>query len=298
MLIIKFFSSFGSSEGCIEAYTRVSELFADPAFNKTYRFTTGDDYTHAIILNTAMPPTLNLPKERVIGLAFEPLEFLNLTPAFVEYARKHISTYLIGQNRIGPNRIGPNRIDPKMQLPSPPFIEHFSYMWHLTPLTTLPEKTKRMSLMISNKMLTAGHQYRHTLCKMILNSYLPIDIYGNGCVYYEKFGDMRLKGKFTENEPYEDYMFHIAIENVESPHYFSEKIMNPLLCNTVPIYLGCEHIDDYFPDMVIKLTGEAEADFALLTAICLNKDRYLKPIDVAAVKQMIHFSNVVDFFTP
>jgi hypothetical protein len=281
MLTIKFFSSFGSSEGCIEAYTRVSELLQDPAFNTTYRFTTGEDYTHAIILNTAMP-VLTLPKAKVLGLAFEPLEFLNLTPAFLAYAAKHIGTYLIGK---------------KLELPAP-FVEHFGYMWHLTPLSGLPPKTKLMSLMISNKMLTAGHHYRHTLCKMIINSNLPIDIYGNGCGFYNKILDTRLKGKFIEEEPYADYLFHIAIENVETPHYFSEKIMNPLLCNTTPIYLGCQQIDQYFPKMVIKLTGQAEKDFALLTDICRNKERYIKPIDVAAVKKTIHFSHVVDFFRP
>ena len=250
-MIIKFFSSFGSSDGCIEAYTRVSELQQDPNFNKTYRFTTGEDYTHAIILNTAMP-ILTIPKENVIGLAFEPLEFLNLTPNFIAYAMKHIGKYLIGK---------------KLTLPLP-FIEHFGYMWHLTPPTTKLEKTKVMSLMISNKTLTTGHQYRHTLCKKIINSHLPIDIYGNGCAYYEKILDTRFKGKFQEQEPYENYLFHIAIENVVTPHYFSEKIMNPLLCNTVPIYLGCQQIDEYFPNMTIKLTGEIGTDMALLTNIC------------------------------
>jgi hypothetical protein len=256
MLIIKFFSSFSSSEGCIEAYTRVSELLKDPAFK--------------------------LPKSKVLGLAFEPLEFLNLTPEFVAYAEKHIGTYLIGK---------------KLHLPSP-FVEHFSYMWHLTPLDILPQKTKCMSLMISNKRITTGHNYRHTLCKLILNSHLPIDIYGTGCVYYKQILDTRLKGNFQEQEPYEDYLFHIAIENVETPHYFSEKIMNPLLCNTIPIYLGCNQIDQYFPKMVIKLTGQAETDFALLKDICLNQERYIKPIDITKVKKTIHFSNIVDFLTP
>ena len=284
MMIIKFFSSFGSSDGCVEAYTRVSELTLDPNFNRTYRFTTGEDYTHAIILNTAMP-ALTLPKEKVIGLAFEPLTFLNLTPAFISYANKHIGKYLIGE---------------KKDLP-PPFVEHFGYMWHITPLhhpaATALKKNKIMSLMVSNKVMTSGHQYRHTLCKRILNSNLPIDIYGNGCKFYDKLWDTRLKGIFQDNEPYEDYLFHIAIENCETPHYFSEKIMNPLLCSTTPIYLGCQQIDQYFPNMVIKLTGQIESDMTLLTDICQRKERYMKENDVSAVKKTIHFANVVDLFT-
>ena len=92
MIIIKFFTSFGTTSGCIEAYTRVSELLQDPRFNNTYRFTTEEDYTHAIILNTAMP-ALKIPKENVIGLAFEPLRFLNLTQSFIDYATKYIGKY-------------------------------------------------------------------------------------------------------------------------------------------------------------------------------------------------------------
>ena len=279
MLIIKFFSSFGSSAGCIEANVRVSELHNDPAYNTAYRFTLGEDYTHAIIMNTAMP-VLTIPKENVIGLAFEPLIFLNLTQPFIEYAQKHIGKYLIGE---------------KKNLP-PPFIEHFGYMWHITPLTAAPVKTQLMSIMISHKLRTSGHQYRHTLCKRILNSNLPIDIYGNGCKYYSNILDTRFKGEFTDNEPYENYLFHIAVENGVTPHYFSEKIMNPLLCQTTPIYLGCQNIDTYFPKTVLKLTGDIEEDMALLTDICQNKERYLKNIDVSKVKQTINFANVVKLF--
>ena len=225
-------------------------------------------------------PALTIPKENVIGLAFEPLVFLYLTQQFVEYAQKHIGKYLIGE---------------KKNLP-PPFIEHFAYMWHITPLTEVPVKTKRMSIMVSHKMLTPGHQYRHTLCKRILNSYLPIDIYGNGCKYYKNSMDMRLKGEFTDNEPYENYRFHIAIENGVTPHYFSEKITNTLLCQTTPIYLGCQNIYQYFPNSVLTLTGDIEQDMTLLKDICLYPERYEKTIDVNKVKKTINFSNVVDLF--
>jgi hypothetical protein len=281
MLIIKFFSSFGSSEGCIEAYTRVSELHKDPHFNTFYRFTTGDDYTHAIILNTAMP-VLTIPKEKVLGLAFEPLEFLNLTHTFVDYAKKHIGTYLIGE---------------KKNLPLP-FVEHFSYMWHITPLTDLPTdktktKTKPISLMISKKTHTSGHKYRHQLCEAILKSDIPIDIYGNGCQYYSGIQDSRLKGEFTSIEPYLDYQFHIAIENFQTPHYFSEKIMDPLLCQTIPIYLGCQNIDTYFPKAVLHLSGLVKQDMYLLQDICTDPAKYINPIDVEQVKTTISFTDLV-----
>ena len=276
MIIIKFFSSFGSSDGAIEAYTRVSELIKDPLFNTAYRFTTGDDYTHAIILNTAMP-SLAIPKENVIGLAFEPIEFLNLTRDFVDYAKTSIGTYLIGDKKTLP----------------PPFSEQFAYMWHTTPPVERPVKTKLISLMISKKNHTFGHKYRHLLCHAILRSNLPIDIYGNGCKYYNTIKDARLKGEFEGKEPYSDYKFHIAIENFQQPHYFSEKIMDALLCQTTPIYFGCQTIHTYFPNSTIILTGVLELDMNLLRTICMHPDECVKPINVEEVKQTISFTNLV-----
>lgn len=276
MIIIKFFSSFGSNEGAIEAYTRVSELAKDPLFNTTYCFTTEDDYTHAIILNTAMP-SLKIPKENVIGLAFEPLEFLNLTYDFITYATKYIGTYLIGDKKTFPL----------------PFTEYFSYMWHTTPLIELPIKKKLISLMISKKNYTFGHKYRHILCNAILNSNLPIDIYGNGCKFYDAIKDPRLKGEFTSKEPYLDYQFHIAIENYQTPHYFSEKIMDALICQTTPIYMGCQNIDSYFPNSIIQLSGIIDVDMKLLKKICMYPTNYIKPIDVEEVKRTISFTNLV-----
>jgi hypothetical protein len=222
----------------------------------------------------------NVPKENVIGLAFEPIEFLGLTQPFVNYALKNIGTYLIGK---------------KGNLPAP-FTEHFSYMWHTTPLTVAaPIKTNNMSLMISSKLQTSGHKYRHMMCERILSSDLPIDIWGNGCKYYTNRKDSRIKGDFESKEPHLDYRFHIAIENVQSPHYFSEKIMDALICSTVPVYLGCENIDTYFPKSVIHLSGNIQKDMNLLTDICQNPDKYSNiTVDVEAVKKTISFTNIVN----
>ena len=43
-----------------------------------------------------------------------------------------------------------------------------------------------------------------------------------------------------------DYMFHIAMENQRGDYYFTEKIINPLMVGTVPIYYGMSTIGDYF----------------------------------------------------
>jgi hypothetical protein len=40
--------------------------------------------------------------------------------------------------------------------------------------------------------------------------------------------------------------FSIAIENVRQRHYFSEKLLDCFLTKTIPIYIGCPNIGDYF----------------------------------------------------
>jgi len=213
----------------------------------------------------------HIPKKNVVGLAFEPIRFLGLTQEFLDYAIKNIGKYFIGDT---------------MGLPAP-FIEHFSYMWYNPPLQTAPTKTKLISMMVSEKTSHQGHRYRHELLSRILSTDMPVDVYGRGCRYYEELGDSRIKGEFTESEPYNDYKFHICIENFQSNHYFSEKVMNPLLASTTPIYLGCQNIDSYFPGMILYLTGEVDKDMELLRNVVTYVEVYEKEIDIEKVKSAI-----------
>lgn len=277
---IRIFSNFCESHDAISVIERIYESKLISSYGKYFSFTDKDDYTHVIIYNTAMPE-LYIPKERVIGLAFEPIPFLGLDEPFIEYAEKYIGKYFIGD---------------KYDLP-PPFLEYYSYMWHCTPLHYIPVKYNPMSIIVTNKIYAPGHIYRHELVEAILNTDLPIDIYGNGCFCYENYQDSRVKGEFKDYEPYENYLFHIAIENYQSNHYFSEKIVNSLLCSTIPIYLGCNNIDHYFPGNIITLSGVMEEDMILLEDILLNSSIYMKNIDVSLIKKKTNLLlNLNDLF--
>jgi hypothetical protein len=246
--------------------------------DKDIYITNDNDYTHVIILNTAMPDIRHIPKKNVVGLAFEPIWFLGHSPEFLQYAKAYIGKYYIGD---------------KYQL-GLPFVERYSHMWHNPILKEEPVKQKMMSIMVSEKTTDPGHKYRHELVKAILDSNLAIDIYGRGCVYYESRNDPRVKGTFTELEPYETYDFHIAIENFQSNHYFSEKVMNALLCKTTPLYLGCKAIDTYFPGMVIQLTGNVPVDWFTLFKILEHPEEYKKEIDLEKVKDRVSLLRNLD----
>jgi len=251
--------------------------------DKEIYITNDDDYSHVIILNTAMPQLrVDVPKENVIGFAFEPPHFLNVTPEFIRYARAHIGKYFIGD---------------ATGLPEP-FVERYSHMWHNPFNRVAVAKDRIMSIMVSEKIREAGHAYRHKLVNAILETDLPIDVYGRGCRYYNYLGDARVKGEFQEAEPYLPYMYHIAIENFEVNAYFSEKIVNALLAQTVPIYMGCRNIDQHFPMMVIRLSGDLRKDMQLLAAICADPEAYVKTIDIEHVKNVVYLlRNVVNLWS-
>jgi hypothetical protein len=151
-----------------------------------------------------------------------------------------------------------------------------------------------MSLMVSEKMNKIGHLYRHKLVIKILKSELPIDIWGRGCKFYSFMNDDRVKGDFKEMEPYQSYQFHICIENFSLNEYFSEKIMNPLLCSSTPLYLGCKNIETYFPDNVITWSGDEKTDLELLKQICESPNTYKKNIDIENVKNRIYLLRNLD----
>lgn len=290
MKLIRIYSSFCSGLVAKNNFIRVCELEKDPDYKVTYDFVDGteneENYSHVILLNLATPKNLKVSKDKVIGLAFEPAQFLRLTKNYVKWAKNNIGKYLIGSH--------------SSELGGLPFIEHYGYIWHITPLLEKPLKPNTMnpiSLMISNKTDASGHKYRHLLAKRILDSDLPIDIYGRGCKLHNDYDD-RLKGEFEGNEPYEKYKFHIAIENNSNPHYFTEKITNPLLCDCVPIYWGCKHIDEYFPRQVITLNENIERTMGILRDVCENVDLYREQykLNIPKIKQTINIKNVINMF--
>lgn len=291
---IKIYSSFCS---CDRAKSAIEELLtSNISFygegvqdNVFIVGGTDTDFTHIIIWNTAMPSIPdNIPKENVIGLAYEPATLLRneFSNGFISYAQANIHRYYIGD---------------ATGLPSP-FVSGNSYLTYSPPRPNhCLLKHTCMSVILSEKNFLQGHDYRHSLVKCILNNKLPIDIFGRGTRVGEYRGPRcsspllsdRIKGPFDKYEPYDGYLFHICIENVVSDDYFSEKVINPLLCNTTPVYLGAKNIHSYFPNNIISLTGNLAADMTMLVDILQNPLAYYRSIDVTSVERSVSLVNNV-----
>ena len=269
---IRFFSSFCDSENCKSVYERLCNTANNPNYGaeKSILIVADDSYTHAVIINTATP-SLTVSKENVIGLSFEPTPFLApyFSYSFLKYTQQHISKYFIGDAT-------------NLQAP---FINQYAFMWHITPPIRTPIKSRPMSIMVSQKNQAPGHQYRHILVNAILNSDLDIDIYGRGCQFYSR-NDSRVKGQFNDDEPYENYHFHICIENFSLPDYTSEKYTNPLLWGTTPIYWGAHN--PLFPELTITLSGDVTKDMTLLRNIIENPEQYKYDINQNKIRQRLN----------
>jgi len=278
---IKFFADFASSSQLKNIYEDVYETYKmnNYGYDKDIFITTNDDYTHGVIFNLATPKLRNgICKSNVIGLAQEPTVFIvqMMNENKLKYISNNVGKYFIGDNVL-----------------TQPFLEKYSYLLHNKPLSYIPIKTKRMSFIVSQKKdYWFGYGYRYKLLNAILNSYLPIDIYGRVC--YNNIKDARMKGVFNNNEPYEDYEFHICIENFITGAYVSEKVINPLLTNTIPIYLGCRNIKEYFGDDVITMSGNIETDMILIKDIINNPEKYRRNIDIEKIKKKISFLDNLD----
>jgi hypothetical protein len=289
---IRFFSDFCTSESCKQTYERMCLYKKLDYYGKTKKIyiTTTETYTHVFLLNCPVPGSLHVEKECVIGFAHEPPNnsYLRLYyNNFIEYAVNNIGKYFIGSVNA---------------LPSPPFIGHHGFLFHEIPKNigsgsgggggnkVSNKKTKVMSIMVSQKLYTPGHKYRHELVSYILKHRLPIDIWGNGTKIYTQhfpennniYGDFKSMAEMCEN-----YMFTIAIENTSHDHYFTEKIVNPLLYDTIPLYWGCKKIEEYFPNYSIKLTGNINMDIITIGRVLKNPQYF-------ALKHKANIEEVLD----
>ena len=99
----------------------------------------------------------------------------------------------------------------------------------------VPEKSKRVSWIVSSVTYLAGHRARLSFLRQIQGR-VDFDLYGKG------FREIR--DKWDGLAP---YRYSIVVENFRNPYYWTEKIADCFLAWTMPIYYGCSRIEEYFP---------------------------------------------------
>lgn len=113
------------------------------------------------------------------------------------------------------------------------------------------EKSAMCSLIASAKRDSEGHKLRHRIVEHIRGRGVDVDVMGGGYAPFER-----------KSDGLAPYRYSVVIENVREPDYFSEKLIDALLCLTVPIYWGCPNIGEYFDTsgmMICQSPEEIEA---------------------------------------
>ena len=111
------------------------------------------------------------------------------------------------------------------------------------------KKTKNLSMIESGKRMASGHIKRNNILREIIKKYPnDIDVYGKICRNRKNIKPYKTILPHRKKEKgLLEYRYNLAIENGSTDYYFSEKIVDPLLCWTMPIYWGCKKIDKFLP---------------------------------------------------
>jgi len=113
--------------------------------------------------------------------------------------------------------------------------------WNLLPEKLNPNifqiynKTKLTSFIASNKNICPDHQFRLDCVNEVSVQNLKVDIFGRG-----------INPISSKLEGLKDYHYSVAMENLKTPFYFTEKIIDCFLSGTIPIYYGCPNIEKFF----------------------------------------------------
>ena len=115
-------------------------------------------------------------------------------------------------------------------------------------------KSTTISSICSSKYFDEGHIARIDLLKFLENKGdIKIDIYNSD----NKHNFKNYRGPLT---PYIDkskglipYKYYFMIENNYEPDFITEKIWEPILCETLCFYFGCPNVHEYIDPQVYVL---------------------------------------------
>ena len=133
-----------------------------------------------------------------------------------------------------------------------------------------------------------GHLKRLRFIEKILQRYQDkIDIFGKGVKFIDDKADAL-----------NDYMFHICLENTKEKNYWSEKLSDPILGFSIPIYYGDPSVADYFNTngfFQIDIDKPEEA-FRIIDKILSNPVKYYNEKIEGLCKMREKLLNEYNFF--
>ena len=157
-----------------------------------------------------------------------------------------------------------------------------------------PTKNFSVSTVCGHKQVTQNHRLRKRLWYRQNEIKIPTDFYRSnwGSTHHSVLTEFQVppasdggveninNNKILGDSKLSlfDSMFHICIENSSQDYYFSEKLIDCLLTKTIPVYLGCTNIQNYFNiDGFVLCKNEDEI---ISSCNCLTEEFYNSKKDV------------------
>lgn len=136
------------------------------------------------------------------------------------------------------------------------------------------QKARMISLIASNKRSQVGHRLRHRIVEWAAGAGVDMDVMGRG---YTPFA--------AKSDGLAPYRYSVVIENVREPNYFSEKLVDAVLCRTVPIYWGCPNIEEFLDTSgMIVCQNEEEVQAAILATSTEDYEARVPALDAIQEK--------------
>lgn len=256
--------------------------------NGEHELTYGNDYTHLVVFNRGNIPN-TISKNNVFGFVMEPYWSPNYDKTLPEKCNQVFY--------FQPEKI--NYTNVSFSLPP---LTHRLYdcRYHgelifkenttKTIIEQKFEKTKKLSIIINNhpdfkekkkEDSLIMYQERDQLVRKLIESDLDFDMYGQDW----NITDKRYKG-FLTNKLYgiKDYKYSIALENSYLSAWITEKIIDVILCGTIPIYNGHPDIFKYYPNCCEYLDFDGNEIERIREII--NSDKAVTDYDLENAKKM------------
>ena len=121
----------------------------------------------------------------------------------------------------------------------------FGHTWIDDMASMVIEPSKKqfgISFIRGEKLAACGHLLRHQVFSRLDEVIIPTKFLAKTDM--STFDMLKAEKLKAHN----DMMFSLVIENTSHNNYFSEKILDAMVCKAVPIYWGCTNVGEYLDD--------------------------------------------------
>ena len=148
----------------------------------------------------------------------------------------------------------------------------------------------RIAIILSEKYNDPGHKFRVDLIRFAEargDPTVQFDVYGRK--NYHNLASYRGPVNGAKEHCITPYKYYLAVENNWQDYYVTEKLWEPLLCETMPFYMGCKNIESLLPCSrgLVTLSPNIEQSWLTIKRAIVN-DEWSRQLDwIREMKQWI-----------